>query len=93
MSDRFVHLQRGLVVPIEAVAAALAIERAGHRLRLDGDDLLIEPNGTLDAHNVQQLRQWKPHVLLLLRYTASDQHLRDETEASPEFSPIVRRPS
>lgn len=87
--QRFVHLQRGLVVPVEAVDAALAIEHAGHTLTTDGTDLLIEPHGTVDPHDLQQLRRWKPHCILLLRYTANDRHLRESVPA-PEVGPVLK---
>lgn len=93
MSDRFVHLQHGLVVPLEAVKAALAIENAGHRLSLDGGDLLIEPSGVVDPHDLAQLRRWKPHVRLLLQYVPDDRHLFDANHPQPDHGPITQRPS
>lgn len=92
-SDRFVHLQHGLIVPVEAVAAALRIERAGHRLTVDGPDLLIQPHGSVDPHDLEELRRWKPHVRMLLSYTPTDDHLRNPDAQPPELGPIVRRPS
>ncbi|MDP3719344.1 MAG: hypothetical protein Q8T13_16405 [Acidobacteriota bacterium] len=92
MSDRFVHLQRGFVVPVEAVEAALAIENAGHRLTLDGADLLIVPSGPVDPHDLEQLRRWKPHVLMILKYTADDRHLFDSRLSAPDCGPIVTTP-
>jgi hypothetical protein len=86
---RFVYLQRGLVVPLPAVEALLNLERAGHRLRVDGSDIVIELRGNLDAHDAEQLRRWKPHVLLLLSYVASDEHLHDATTQAPEVGPIL----
>jgi len=91
VSDRFIWLQDGLVIPMAAVEALLAVENAGHRITIDGDDVLIEPRGTVDADDLQQLRKWKQHVLLLLRYTPSDHHLRDSTITAPAVGPIVRR--
>lgn len=87
--ERFAYLQRGHVVPLAAVEAALAIEHAGHRLRLDGDDLLIEPHGPIDQHDLDELRYWKPHVRILLAYTASDDHLRCPSVPVPRLGPIV----
>ncbi len=69
-------LQHGLVVPLAAVEAAQAIQNAGHQLTLDGNDLLIEPRGLVDGHDLDRLRQWKRHIRLLLTYTPSDRHLR-----------------
>lgn len=91
MSDRFLWLQHGLVIPIEAAVAAMAIENAGHRISTDGEDVLIEPRGTVDAHDLAQVRKWKAHVILMLSYTATDEHLRDSTTSAPAVGPIVRR--
>jgi hypothetical protein len=91
VSERLVCLQAGLVVPVAAVEAALAIERAGHRLRLDGPDLVVEPVGAVDHHDLEQLRRWKPHVRMLLAYTPSDHHLFDDTAPPPATGAIVTR--
>src|SRR5262245_58749328 len=87
-SDRFVLLQGGLVVPVGAIEALLAVEHAGHRVTLDGEDVLIEPRGHLDEHDIDRLRRWKAHVRLLLQYTPTDAHLRDTVEP-PRIGPVV----
>jgi hypothetical protein len=87
---RFVFLQGGMVVPLAAVIAALNIERAGHRLRLDGDGLFIEPDGSIDPEDLAELRRWKPHVRLLLAYVADDRHLRDEQRPRPDVGPVLK---
>lgn len=89
MSERFLYLQAGLIVPIAAVDALLAIEAAGHKITLDGEDLLVEPRGHLDDHDLDQLRRWKQHCILLLRYTANDRHHRNDQHPRPDVGPIV----
>src|SRR5688572_5172958 len=73
----FVHLQGGMVVPLPVYLVVLAIERAGHRLTVDGDDIVIEPGRGLDPALIAALRRWKRHAIMLLGYTADDSHLRD----------------
>ncbi|HWI20360.1 MAG TPA: hypothetical protein VNT81_21545 [Vicinamibacterales bacterium] len=92
MSDEgFVYLQAGMVIPVAAVMAALNIERAGHRLSLDGEHLLVEPHGDVDPDDLAQLRRWKPHVRMLLQYVPDDRHLFDATHPPPEPGPLTRR--
>ncbi len=61
-----------LILPTAAVMAVLAIERAGHVATIDatGKQVLVEPapGVPLDPHDLAQLRRWKGHVLLFLRY-------------------------
>ncbi len=73
---RFLVLRPGLILPWTAVLPVLALERAGHQLRLDatGSDILIEPAKgiALDPHDLDDLRRWKGHALLFLDYCLSD---------------------
>lgn len=98
MSDstdsKFVYLQRGLVVPRAAVDLALGLEHRGFRLSADGDDLLVD-GPDLTETDIAALAQLKDHVLLLVRYTADDSHLRDPARQPPAVGPIVvpRKPS
>lgn len=91
--DRFVYLQAGMVVPLAAVTAALNIERAGHRLSLDGDGLFVEPRGRLDSHDLAELKRWKPYIRVLLAYTANDRHVRDDGAPRPHVGPVIARTS
>jgi len=91
VSDRLVYLQHGLVVPLAAVEAALAIERAGHRLHIDGPDLVIEPAGKVDPHDLDQLRRWKPHVRMLLAHTPDDRCLHDDAIEACAQDPKMRQ--
>lgn len=84
-SSDFVHLQRGLIAPLAAVRALLAVETAGvtpdslsgNRLRVDGGDIVIEPGRGLTPELLAELKRWKRHAILLLEYRADDSHLRD----------------
>ena len=65
---RFWFVRPGLLLPEAAVLAALAVERAGHRLVLDGDDVLIERGPgcpPIAPELVEAARRWKHHVWLL----------------------------
>lgn len=72
----FVHLDGGMIVPLPAWLVVLAVERAGHRLRVDGGKIIIEPGGGLAPTLVAELKRWKPHAIMLLGYVADDCHLR-----------------
>ena len=72
----FEHVSDTLIVPLPAWRVLLAIEHAGHRLRVVGADILIEPGVGLDVHLLAELKRWKPHAIMLLGYTADDSHLR-----------------
>ena len=86
-ASEFVHLQRGMVVPLPAYLVVLSIERAGHRLRVDGADILIQPGRGLDPALIAALRRWKRHAIMLLGYTADDSHLRDAPVAKTSAEP------
>jgi hypothetical protein len=70
--DRLVYLRGGLVLPAAAVIATLHLEAAGHQLRLDGDDAVIEraKGIDIDAADLAMLKRWKPWVKLLITYNA-----------------------
>lgn len=89
-SDRFVHLQRGLIVPLPACELVLDLEQRGLKLWLEGGDVLVEGRD-LTREDVANLKRWKPHVLLLLAYVACDAHLRDSNQSPPDCGPLVMR--
>ena len=91
--DRWVHLQQGLVVPVEAYITALDVERAGHHLVVESEHLYLDRGHglTLDAELVARVRQWRHHVLVLMRYHPNDRHLVDAAVTFPDHGPIVRR--
>lgn len=66
------------MLPTAAVLAVLAVERAGHTIRLNetGDQILVEqaPGVPLDDHDLAQLRKWKQHALLFMRYIPPEVH-------------------
>ena len=66
---RFWLVAPGLVLPEAAVLAALEVERAGHRLVLDGDDVLVERGRgcpPIDPQLIEAARRWKHHLWLLV---------------------------
>ncbi len=82
-ASEFVHLSGGMIVPLEAYLAVLQVERAGHRMRVEGDQIVVrtEPGVRLDPALVANLKRWKAHAIMLLRYEADDRHLRDAPAA------------
>jgi hypothetical protein len=93
VSDRFVSLRPGLLVPRRVVDVIFAIERDGHALSIDDCDIVITPprrGGQLREHHVEELRRWKQNALLVLRYTAHDGRVRPE---APTVGPIVNKGS
>ena len=67
-----------LILPTPAVLAVLTLERAGHTLTLDaaGTTILIDPapGVPLDAHDVAELRRWKQHAIVFMRYLPPEIH-------------------
>lgn len=72
----FIHVGDDIIVPLPAWLVVLAVERAGHRLRVEGADIVIEPGADLDAALLAALKRWKCHAIMLLGYVADDSHLR-----------------
>lgn len=75
-SEAFWYLRPGLLLPTAAVLAVLNLERAGHRLSLDAHASQIHlepaPGVAVDAHDLAELRRWKAHAILFMRYTPDD---------------------
>lgn len=72
----FEHVSDTLIVPLPAWRVVLAIEHAGHRMTVDGADIVIEPGVGLDPQLLAEVRRWKSDAVRLLGYTADDSHLR-----------------
>ena len=72
----FERVSDTLIVPLPAWRVVLAIEHAGHRLRVDGADIVIGRGTPIDPRLLAELKRWKPHAIRLLAYTADDSHLR-----------------
>jgi hypothetical protein len=71
----FVHLGAGLIVPVAAVVAVLDLERAGHTVTIDGDDLAVtrgRGRAPIDPDAIAALRRWKAHCWLIVRHVTSD---------------------
>lgn len=64
-----------MIVPLPAYLVVLAVERAGHRLRVEGQDILIEPGAGLDPTLLKELKRWKAHAIMLISYSPDDSHL------------------
>jgi hypothetical protein len=83
-----VYLRGGIVVPVAAYVAVLDLERAGHRLELDGDDIIVFPakaSYPIDPDMLAALKRWKRHAIMLLHYTADDSHLHDRDRESVSY--------
>ena len=66
----FVVLRGGLTLPVAAIRLALDLEARGLHLGVDGDMLLIGPRELLSDADRVLIRQWKPHLLALISYSA-----------------------
>jgi hypothetical protein len=87
-SEPLVFLQFGLTVPVAAVNLALRCEGLGIVLSLaPGGKLGVAGPVTSEIRSELMLR--KPHLLMLLRYTPSDLHLRDDGQPPPELGPVM----
>lgn len=91
MSEGFVHVTSGMIVPLGAYLAVLQVERAGHQLWVEGDQIVVRtnPGAHLDPALVTNLTRWKAHAIMLLGYEADDSHLRDAPAAQPPVRALV----
>lgn len=74
-SVELIHVRDGLVVPLPALLALLTLERAGHSIRLAGDDIVVERGAgspPMDAEALAALRRWKRHAWLIVRNLLRD---------------------
>lgn len=73
-SEPFWCLHPDLILPTPAVLAVLNLERAGHRLTLDATQtqIHVEPaaGATIDPEALANLRRWKRHAIVLMRYAS-----------------------
>lgn len=91
-SNELVGLQNGLIVPARAYDLAIRLEAEGIKLVAVENQIAV-PDGATDGQ-IAAIRGVKHHLLLLLRYRASDRHLRDDPRVPfPEHGPIVREGS
>jgi hypothetical protein len=63
---RYVLLPGGLALPYAPCRLALDLESRGCRLWRDGDHLVIEPASALTDRDLDAIREWKHHILVLL---------------------------
>lgn len=87
VSEPLVCLQRGFVVPALVFNLVLECERLGIRLSARNANTL-DVDGPYTPELLELLKAWKPHVILVLRYTGTDAHLRDSRSAPPAIGPI-----
>lgn len=87
LSEPLVCLQRGFVVPAVVFNLVLECERLGIQLSARNGTTL-DVDGPHTPELLELLKAWKPHVILVLRYTSTDTHLRDETIPRPHLGPI-----
>lgn len=74
-SVELIHVRDGLVVPLPALLALLALEHAGHSIRLAGDDIVVERGAgspPLDPEALATLKRWKRHAWLIVRNLLRD---------------------
>lgn len=70
---RFVVLEDGMVVPADAYRLLLNLEDRGFTLEQEGEStLLVSPSDLLTDEDCVQLRRWKWHLLMLMRYCQVD---------------------
>jgi hypothetical protein len=68
----YVCLRGPLAVPLEALRLLWELEARGCALRADGDDLWVTPRESLTDGDRHRIRQWKPFLVALVRYTPDD---------------------
>lgn len=90
-SEKFVSLQAGLVVPLAVFDLVLQCEAAGIQLRITWEHgaEVLKVDGRVAPELVAALKQWKPHVLAVLKYTADDRHLFDPSVPFPDHGPAL----
>ncbi|MDP2320630.1 MAG: hypothetical protein Q8O42_14980 [Acidobacteriota bacterium] len=87
-SEPLVLLQRGFCCPVSVFNLVLDCERRGITLSVRGVTLDVDGNHTPEI--LADLKRWKHHVMAVLRYTASDEHLHDRAAVPPECGPILQ---
>lgn len=75
-TSEFVELKQGPTVPLAAYLLALRLEDAGLVLRAQGGFLRVSTTAgekpSLSPEDADQIRQWKPHLMMLADYRAPD---------------------
>jgi hypothetical protein len=85
--DQLVCLQGGLVVPVAAYNLAIRCEELGIRLSARGG--VLDAEGPYTVEILEALRQSKPHILAILKYTPDDRHLFDPSVPFPDHGPSL----
>jgi hypothetical protein len=87
--DQLVCLQGGLVVPVAAYNLAIRCDMMGIKLTARGG--MLDAEGPYTPEILEALRQSKPHILAILKYTPDDRHLFDDRVPFPEMGPVLAR--
>jgi hypothetical protein len=65
----FVTLKSGLIVSLEALRLAWALEDRGARFSVDGEDLVVDgPPDFLTDIDRAAIRRWKRHLMAITQY-------------------------
>jgi hypothetical protein len=69
VSERYVSLTSGLVLPVEPCLLALDLEARGFTLTREHDDVLsVQPHQRLTPEDCVAIRRWKLHLLAIVDY-------------------------
>ena len=66
--DRYVTLRAGLVLPVEPLRLAWALEDRGFRLAVEEGALVVRPGSALTADDRAAIRRWKSHLFAIAQY-------------------------
>jgi hypothetical protein len=76
--DCFVLMQDGLILPAEPYRLLLRLEADGYRMGIEEPDVLIvQPAARLTDDDCRLIRKWKPHLMLLIRYSQAADRAAD----------------
>jgi len=73
MSDtpaEFIALRQGPTVPVAAVRLFLDLADRGIEVRIEDDDLAVEPGRDLTDEDRAEIRRWRRHLIALAAYEA-----------------------
>jgi hypothetical protein len=73
IASAFVVLKGGLIVPLEALRLAWALEDRGATFSVDGEDLVVDgPHGFLTDDDRAAIRRWRVHLKAIATYHAPE---------------------
>jgi hypothetical protein len=69
----FVTLKGGLIVALEALQLAWALEDRGARFAVEGEDLVVEcPRGALTEKDRAAIQRWRSSLKVIVMYQPPD---------------------